>query len=451
MVTQTTLARGKDRFSALVPPTESVSAYGRRKFVFGALVTFSVLYYFRPEDFIPGLSYIPMAKIAGVIGFLALIFGVMTGGKLRVPWAIKLLILLLVQMMLTIPFALWRGGAFDTVFNKFSKGVVAALLIGMVVVSVKELRKLLWIQVSAVALVTFFSILLNHRRDGRLEGIQKGILENPNDLATNIAISFPLCVAFMLQARGFKKAVWVVALAFMAVGVVLTYSRSGLLALIISIIVCVWEYGIKGKRLYMIAVAGLALVVGLGVVISNEHYRARVESIVLGNIEGSSDKGSLEARKALLKKSIEIALHHPFFGVGPGGFVLVDQGWVVAHNTYTEIAAEAGIPALVLFLLAIGAAFKNISTVRKSRKYQEDPELKLFTQALWAGLVAYVMGACFASTEYNLYPYFLVAYTCAVVQIIMQPRPRSGTNNSAESVNKTPYEPNPTPQPLWSR
>src|SRR4029077_3016959 len=94
---------------------------------------------------------------------------------------------------------------------------------------------------------------------------------------------------------------------------------------------------------------------------------------------------------------------------------------------------------------------KNISTVRKSRKYQEDPELKLFTQALWAGLVAYVMGACFASTEYNLYPYFLVAYTCAVVQIIMQPRPRSGTNNSAESVNKTPYEPKPTPQPLWSR
>src|SRR6266852_657897 len=371
MVTQTTLASGKDRFSAFATPIQSASSEVRRKFVFGALVTFSALYYYRPEDFIPGLNYIPMARIAAVIAFLALIFGVMASGKLRVPWAIKVLILLLVQMMLTIPFALWRGGAFDTVFTMCLEGVVAALLIGMVVVSVKELRKLLWIQVSAVALVTFFSIMLNHRRDGRLEGIQKGILENPNDLATNIAISFPLGVAFMLHARGLKKAVWLLALVFMAVGVVLTYSRSGLLALIISVIVCIWEYGIKGKRLYVVAIATVALLVGLGIVISNEHYRARVESIVLGNIEGSGDKGSLDARKALLKKSVVIALQHPFFGVGPGGFVLVDKGWVVAHNTYTELAAEAGIPALVLFLMAIGAAFKNISRVKKSRQYQE--------------------------------------------------------------------------------
>jgi len=354
-------------------------------------------------------------------------------------------------MMLTIPFALWRGGAFDTVFTRFLKGVVAALLIGMVVVSVKELRKLLWIQVSAVALVTFFSIMLNHRRDGRLEGIQKGILENPNDLATNIAISFPLGVAFMLHARGLKKAVWLLALVFMAVGVVLTYSRSGLLALIISVIVCIWEYGIKGKRLYVVAIATVALLVGLGIVISNEHYRARVESIVLGNIEGSGDKGSLDARKALLKKSVVIALQHPFFGVGPGGFVLVDKGWVVAHNTYTELAAEAGIPALVLFLMAIGAAFKNISRVKKSRQYQEDPELKLLTQALWAGLLAYLMGACFASTEYNLFPYFMVAYTCAMVQIINQRLPGYKTDDSNRSVNKATYEDIPRPQPFWSR
>ena len=161
--------------------------------------------------------------------------------------------------------------------------------------------------------------------------------------------------------------------------------------------------------------------VGMGAALSTAHYRARVESIFLGNIEGSGDKGSLDARKALLKKSVMTALRHPLFGVGPGCFMLVDEGWVVAHNTYTELAAEAGIPALILFLLAIGAALKNIAQVRKSQHYQEDAELRLFTQALWAGMVAYLMGACFASTEYNLYPYFMVGYTCAVVRITNQP------------------------------
>jgi O-antigen ligase len=426
---------------------------GRRRFVFGAIVVFCWLYYYRPEDFIPGLHYIPMAKIAGIIGIVALLVGVMGGGsRVKMPWAIKILWLLLFQTIMCIPFAIWSGGAFATVFDKLAKGVVVATLISMAVVTVHELRKLLWIQVSAVAIVTFFSILVRHHDgSGRLSGIQKSILENPNDLAINIAIGFPLGVAFMLHARGLKKAVWAIALIFMSLGIILTESRSGLLAFIISVMICIWEYGIKGKRRYLIAIAAAAMFVGMCIAVSSSHYRARVESIVLGNIEGSGDKGSLEARKALLKKSIMVALAHPIFGVGPGGFILVDKGWVVAHNTYTELAAESGILALILFLLAMGAAFKNISRVRKSQQYQDDPEFRLFTQALRAGIVAYLAGACFASTEYLLYSYLLVAYSCAMVQIINQPLPSYGLARKGQRLRRSIYDRVPRPQPIWSR
>jgi hypothetical protein len=393
----------------------------RRPFVYAALVAFSALYYYRPEDFIPGLSYIPMAKIAGILGSIALLGGMMTGGKMKIPRAVTFLWLLLLQMTLCIPFAIWRGGAFSTTFEKFSKGVVVAMLISMAVVTLKELRKLLWISVSAVALVTAVSILVRHYQDNRLEGIQKSILENPNDLAVNIAINFPLAVVFLLHAKGLKKALWGLAVIFMSLGIVLTYSRSGLLAFILSIMICVWEYGIKGKRRYVVGVAVAALVVGMGVALSSGHYRARVESIFMGNIEGSGDKGSLSARKTLLIKSLGVAARHPIFGVGPGCFPILDKTWLVTHNTYTELAAEAGLPALTLFLLAIWAAFKNIGQVRKSQPYREDMEFRLFTQALWAALAAYLLGACFESTEYNLYPYFMVGYTCAMVRIMNQP------------------------------
>jgi len=399
-------------------------ALRRRPAIFGALVLFFALYYYRPEDFIEPLAYIPMARITAVMGFVALLVSVMGGGQVKVPRAIKILWLMLLQLTICIPFAVWRGGAVQAVFGGFAKAVVVAMLIGMVVVTVSELRKLLWIQVTAVALVTFFSIALRHYDpDGRLSGIQKSILSNPNDLAINIAISFPLGFAFMLYSRGWKKSIWMLALVFMALGVVLTASRSGLLAFLLSIIVCVWEYGVKGKRRHLVMSTVVATVLGLGLALSSAHYRARVESIFLGNIEGSGDSGSRAARKYLLKKSIEVALHHPLFGVGPGCFLLLeDAGWKVAHNAYTEVAAEAGLPALILFLMAMGAAFKNISQVRKSQWYEEDPEFRLFTQALWAGLVGYLAGSLFASTEYNLYPYYVIGYTCAMVRIANQPR-----------------------------
>lgn len=405
----------------------AVPAQGRRPVVYGALVGLSWLYYYRPEDFIPGTAHVPWAKITGLFAFFALIAGMLSGGKFKIPRAIQFLWLLLLQMTMCIPFSIWRGGAFSRVSDNFSKAVVIAMLVSMSVVTLWELKRLLWIQVSAVALVTFFSVLLRHTNgDGRLVGIQKSILENPNDLAINIAISFPLGLVFMLNAKGFKKVIWVIALAFMSVAIVMTYSRSGLLALILCVAVCVWEYGIKGKRHYLVGTVAAVLVIGAGLALSSAHYRARVESIVMGNIEGSGDKGSLAARKALLAKSLRIAATHPFFGVGPGCFLLVDQGWVVAHNSYTELAAEAGFPALILFLLTIGAAFKNVAQVRKTRWYAEDPEVRLFNQALWACLAAYLLSACFASTEYNLYPYFMVGYTCAMVRIVSQPFPGLG-------------------------
>ncbi len=426
---------------------------GRRPLVYGTLVVFSFLYYYRPEDFIPGLVYIPMAKITAFIAVAGLIFGgVSGGGRMKVPWAIRFLWLLLFQMALCIPTAIWRGGAFWTTFD-FSKGVIVAMLISMAVVKLWEIRRLLFIQVGAVAFVTIISVLIHHHnKDGRLTGIQHGILENPNDLAINIAISFPLGVAFMLHAKGLKKALWGIALVFMALGIVMSYSRSGLLAFICTLVICIWEYGIKGKRMHIVLVTAVATVVGMGAALTTSHYRARVASIVMGNIEGSGDKGSLEARKALLRKSLLVAAEHPIFGVGPGCFVIVDSGWVVAHNTYTELAAEEGFPALVLFLLALGAALRNIARVRKSQQYQGNPEFRIFTQAVWAGLVAYLIGAMFASTEYNMYSYFLVAYTTVLYQMATsQQEARAGERPPARAAGEKRLERKRSRELAWTR
>jgi hypothetical protein len=129
----------------------------------------------------------------------------------------------------------------------------------------------------------------------------------------------------------------------------------------------------------------------------------------------------LEQRTQLLKESTSLMLHHPIFGVGPGNFPAVTQEWRVVHNTYTEFGAEAGIPALVLFLALLFVSMRRIKRVYKLPGYKSDPEIRIWTSALWAALAGYAAGAMFASTEYNLFPYFVVGYICALSQIAAKP------------------------------
>src|SRR5215469_1485336 len=107
MTTPTIWTRSKPQPPAMADKAESLPQAARRPFVYSALVAFSWLYYYRPEDFIPGLSHIPMAKITGLIGLIALLIG-MASGTNKMPAAVKVLWLLVGQMMVCVPFAIWK-------------------------------------------------------------------------------------------------------------------------------------------------------------------------------------------------------------------------------------------------------------------------------------------------------------------------------------------------------
>ncbi len=409
--------------AAYSPAHQFKKSVDRPTLAYRALVVFTVLYYTRPEDFIPGLALVPLSKISGGIALIGLLVSLGAKDKPKLAMPVKVLILLLGQMILASLFGVWiKGALIDTTFDKFSKGVIVAILISMIVVSVQQLRTLFFIQAASVSAVAFASVLINHGKYDRLYGIQQGILSNPNDLAINIAINFPLCVVFLLSTKGaFKKVLWGTGLVVMLYAVYATYSRSGLIAMVMSGLVCLWAYGIKGKRKSVLVATALLGVAALGVVAGSTTYRARVESLFVGNIANSGDQGSIEKRSELLKESLRQAAKHPLFGVGPGNFPQFTEGWQVAHNTYTEFAAEAGIPAVSLFLLALTGSFRNIRNLRKSPGYEKDVTVHLYTDALWASLAAYVAGAAFSSTEYNLFPYFVIGYTCALYRLGQNP------------------------------
>jgi O-antigen ligase len=97
---------------------------------------------------------------------------------------------------------------------------------------------------------------------------------------------------------------------------------------------------------------------------------------------------------------------HPVLGVGLGNFrpmmpVYRAKGVEIvslAHNTYVEIAAEFGLPGLILFVGTWVAGFRMLGRLRRGN--QTGPMGSFFPIALGlqAGLVAYVVDAFFLST-----------------------------------------------------
>jgi len=378
------------------------------------LVLFMVVYCARPEDWIPGLAVVPLAKITGF--FALATFGLsvaFTGrGVLRLPREMLYLILLLGEMSLAAVFSpVWRGGAVRFVFGEFLKVVLITIVITLTATSLLRLRRLLFVQTCSVVVIALVSIVKSPLVSGRLTGVVGGIYGNPNALAFVAALAFPFCFLFLLGTPSvIRRLFWTFAMLVIAGAVLLTYSRGGLLALLTAACMCVWEFGVKGKRPLL---PFLAAIVGLGIILlaTPLGYGERVRTIFKPDEDPT---GSAQARRELLVRSLEITAKHPLLGIGPTCFAQLSGSWHETHNSYTQMSSEAGVLALILFLAILWRSFINI---REAKRHANGKAMLLLAGGLRASLATFAVGSFFDSVAYHFFPYFLIGYSSALLQI----------------------------------
>lgn len=119
-----------------------------------------------------------------------------------------------------------------------------------------------------------------------------------------------------------------------------------------------------------------------------------------------------------MARSLDAIEHYPLFGVGIRNFAQYSGVWRVVHAAYLQIAAEGGIPVLVLYLLFFARGFSNLREVKKLG--DADPDVVLMRGALLSSLVGFVVGACFAPEAYQFFPYFAVAYTSVLLWVVRE-------------------------------
>ena len=389
-------------------------------FAFLWLVLFLVVEYARPEDWIPGLEAAHLARITIVFILLALLFS-SNNISWQMPREVTFFSLLVVQLWLAVAFSpVWRAGAFDMMLG-FSKVWPLVIVIYGVVRSIKRLRWILFVQAVCVAAVAIDSIISRHT-SGRLTGTLSGMYENPNDFALVIDLTLPFCLALALTTRSYwRKLAWTIAMVAMIYALFLTASRGGAIALVVAALVCLWQFGIKSRRFYLLLLVPVAvLVVSLygGKALQGRFEQTNIASAT--NQRGTEASESAEQRKALLLKSLRVTAQYPLLGVGPGNFEIISGMWRVTHNSYTQVSAEGGIPAFVFYVLIFWCAVTNLKDIRKYAK--KGKRIELFSVALEASLAAYLVGSFFASVAYYALPYCLVASIGALRLIVRRGR-----------------------------
>jgi O-antigen ligase len=383
------------------------------------LCAFYLVYCARPEDWIPGMQYIPLAKVTSLFALFALgmSLGKTKRGVRDIPREGKYLLVMIGWMFLaSLTSPIWPGGAFLHTLD-FSKVWIAWILTFFLITSFQRLRQMIYMQAASVAVVAAVSIIKG-RNSARLEGVLNGIYSNSNDLAFAIVLALPFSLAFLLTAKStLRKLVWAGAMLVMCAALFLTASRAGFIDLVISGGVCLWYFGVKGKRPQLIAIA--ALLGALLLAVFGGLLRARFMT-VFGEVDPTVQNayGSYEERKYLYEVSLKAIATHPLLGVGPHCFGNYSGTWKVVHNAYLEIGAESGIPALILYLMFLGSALKHLKHLRRRRDL--DVHTTLFVGALHSSLIGFAVGAMFAPAAYNYFPYFAVAQTSVLMAIVRE-------------------------------
>jgi O-antigen ligase len=245
----------------------------------------------------------------------------------------------------------------------------------------------------------------------RVAGMVGGMLGNPNDLALHLVTMIPLAFGLFLATRNLLfKPLYAACIFLMVGGVVATFSRGGFIGLLGAGLVFAWKLG-RQKRAIVIVL--LVVLIALIFAFAPGEYANR-----LGSITAPGGDASSASRLDLLLRSIKVALWNPVFGVGIGNFHIVAIGESVSHNAYTQVAAEMGMAATVIYIMFMVVPLKGLRLIAgETSATRKTTRVYYLAVALQASLVAYMISSFFGSVAYQYYVYYLVGYAVALRRI----------------------------------
>ena len=323
-------------------------------------------------------------------------------------------------LVLCTPFSSWKGGSVNLLLHVWFPSLVAFLGVNALLEHTRDVRRSLYTIGFASLTIVILSLFTEGTDTTRFD-LGVGTLGNANDLAQMLLLGLPGVLLFLQSNKGRKhilRLLLLLGILLMLKVAASTASRAGVLTLLLYGIILFWSASGLGR----LRIGAVVMVIGIVFFTTAPKATLLRYATILpfvsvdANDEKSemireSAEGSSAERRVLFQQSLELTLRNPLFGVGPGTFdsaaadVSKEKGvralWHQAHNSYTQVSAECGIPGFLIYVSLIVATFRSVLRVRKQTAGKPAlNDLRNLSLAILMTLACFALNAAFASLSY---------------------------------------------------
>jgi hypothetical protein len=384
----------------------------------------ALTYVWRVQDLFPALGRLSPALLMTLVAIAAWMFDTDVRRQLRrVDTTTTRLVLVLVALMLLgLPGSIWQGNSVRFLYQDFGLTLVFMVLIAT---SIRGRRDVEWFALAHVLGATLYSAVVLTRgkidSDGRLGGLS---YYDANDLSLVLVCTLPMTVYFLRrEVKGWRRLAALVALLLLTLTIVKTGSRGGFLGLIVAMGYILFRYSaIKPVTRFAAVLAGALVVMAIG----SESYWQRIQTILRPEEDYNWSDNNLSGRRAVWARGLGYMAQRPLLGVGVRNFGqaegtisqmaadlrAINRGfkWSAPHNSFVEVGAEVGVPALIVFVAILISSMRAMARLRPPGKTldAETAATAALGQALIGSFIAYMVSGFFLTQAFSAYLYSML-------------------------------------------
>ena len=264
---------------------------------------------------------------------------------------------------------------------------------------------------------------------------QSAIFANRNYYGYYVAIITAISAAYLYKEKNiYLQIVYGISFAINEFALLITLTRGAFLAVVVALVIMLIVFPIQEKKVsYKLGIIP-AIFIAVFLILeytSITEFTGRV-SLLLGDIlkflrisDLSQDEADSigSGRIRLWKQSIEIIKSSPIFGVG------IDNT-TNPHNEFLQLASQCGIPALILYVCALGAAYIKLLIKRA--------QLTNTQLIATVGAIAYSVSSFFGVAMSQTIPFYIIVLALALSykkQETQQDNAQAQSNNLAPNID----------------